>query len=155
MTYTKPFETVYSHYPLKKGKFQAQKTWKKLNDAGELPDVEVMIKAIADQKSERSYLKRQNRFIPPWKHFSTWLNAGCWTDEFECDLQFSRSQAEVPKTSNGLDSMVRALNILSTLGEDKFREFCKGVRMPPGDIEAVEFKFHGKFNIGSLTRGIG
>ena len=153
MICTKPFERVYSHYPLKKGKFQAQKTWTKLNDSGDLPDGQVLIKAIKDQKTERAFLKRQNRFCPSWKHFSTWLNARCWSDECELPLGVTKAAHNTP--GNGVDNMVRALNILNNLGRDRFDEFCRAVEMPVQDIEAVRFKHSGEYSIESLTRGIG
>ena len=151
MTYTKPFEKVYLHYPLKKGKFQAQKTWSRM--FAELPGEDVLITAIKDQKAERALLKRQNRFVPPWKHFSTWLNAGCWTDECELPLRVTKAVHNTP--GNGVDLMVRGLNILTNIGEVEFQSFCKQTKMPPGDIEAVEFKFSGKYDITRLAGGIG
>ena len=57
--YTKPFENVYSHYPLKKGKYQAQKTWTRIY--ADLPGEETLIKAIKDQIKERKFLKRNKR----------------------------------------------------------------------------------------------
>ena len=151
MTYTKPFERVYSMYPLKKGKFQAQKTWSKM--FADLPSEDVLIKAIKDQKTERAFLKRSNRFCPPWKHFSTWLNSGCWTDECELPLRAVKAVHNTP--GNGVDKMVRALNILTNLGETEFKDYCKQAKMPQGDIEAVKFKFSGKYDITRLSRQIG
>ena len=152
MTYTKPFERCYEDFPLKKGKFQAQKTWTKLNDSGDLPDAGVIAKAIEDQKKERTYLRQQNRFAPPWKHFSTWLNGRCWSDE--CELGRVAKVAN-NQPGNGVDTMDRAYNILTGSGEAKFKEFCKATKMPEGDIEAVKFKFQGIFNINRLARRIG
>ena len=152
MTYTKPFENCYSHYPMKKGKYQAQKTWNKLNDAGQLPDSDTIIKAIEDQKKERKFLKSQNRFVPPWKHFSTWLNAACFSDECEMPVRAERAIQSDP--GNGFEAMVHALDILKTDGEEQFRNYCRKTKMPPGDVEAVEFKFHGKYNVANLTGGM-
>ena len=148
MTYTKPFEQVYNLYPLKKGKFQAQKTWSKLNDSGQLPDVDVMMKAIVNQKKERAFLKGQNRFVPEWKHFSTWLNAGCFDDE--CELQVVRTEPK-RNNGNGLANMQRALNILENIGEARFHEFCEGVRMPENDKEAVLNKYNMAFDVNKLA----
>ena len=151
MTYTQPFENVYSHYPLKKGKFQAQKTWNKLNDEGALPDESTLIKAIHTQKKERTFLKGQNRFVPEWKHFSTWLNAGCVDDS--CELQVARTPP-AKRNGNGVDNMVRAYNLLKNV-PDKFDEFCDSVGMSPGDKEAVLNKHNMSFNIKQLAAGIG
>ena len=151
MTYTTDFTECWKCYPLKKGKFQAYKTWQKIK--ADLPEISIVIKAIKDQKTERAFLKRQNRFCPPWKHFSTWLNSGCWTDECEMPLRVAKAVNNSP--GNGVDLMVRGLNILTNLGQDKFEDFCKQTKMPEGDIQAVEFKFSGKYDITRLAKGIG
>ena len=155
MTYTQPFENVYSHYPLKKGKFQAQKTWNKLSDDGSLPNEDTLIKAIHLQVKERVFLKSQNRFCPPWKHFSTWLNCGCFDDE--CELQVQRVQ---PKKVNGnsIETIMRALNILTNISEAKFDEYCRAVNMNSNDKEAVLNKYNMAFRddaVQHFTRGIG
>lgn len=151
MVYTNDFETVYSHYPLKKGKFQAQKTWSKLSQNGQLPETNVMIKAIADQKKERSYLRRNNKFCPPWKHFSTWLNAGCWTDQCFVEDEKPKHRPQVASINN----IHRAYNILCNVGEKQFREFCEGVRMDAEDRERVWNKYKFSFDVKGLARGIG
>ena len=150
MHYTEDFLSVYEHYPLKKGKFQAQKTWNKLSDKGDLPEIKNMIKAIANQKKERSFLKNQNRFVPQWKHFSTWLNAGCWDDE--CEFQASRTPTV--RKSNGIQDMQRAFNILCNVGEKKFHEFCRSVGMPDNDKEAVWNKYNLRFDAKKLAKGM-
>lgn len=116
--------------------------------------MKVLQKAIYNQKRERIFLKSQNRFVPEWKHASTWLNKGCWDDDCELGLQVERTQ---PNRSggNGIGNMARAYNILRNLGEEKFHAFCKGVNMPPGDKEAVLNKHRMAFNVNDLTRGIG
>ena len=146
MVYTNDFETVYSHYPLKKGKFQAQKTWSKLKQDGQLPEPDVMIKAIADQKKERSYLRNQNKFCAPWKHFSTWLNAGCWTDE--C---FYKDEPRPVARVSSVENLHRAYNILVNVSEARFKEFCEGVRMDPEDRERVWNKYNMAFNVKQLA----
>ena len=151
MTYSTDFEMCWKCYPLKKGKFQAYKTWQKVK--GDLPETSVITKAIQDQKTERAFLKRQNRFSPHWKHFSSWLNAGCWTDECELPLRVAKAVHNTP--GNGVDAMVRALNILENISEAKFQEFCKSTNMPVGDIEAVLLKQSGKYDVTRLAWGIG
>lgn len=152
MRYTKPFESVWKELPkqMKKGKFQAQKTWTTLNDAGRLPDPDKIINAIQQQKKERVFLRKQNRFVPEWKHFSTWLNAGCVDDA--CELQVVRTQPR--QGDNGIGNMERALNILTNLGEEKFHEFCRGVNMPDNDKEAVWNKYNMAFDVNKLAAGV-
>ena len=160
MTYTKPFLRVWAKLPkgMKKGKFQAQKTWTKIY--AELPDEDVLIKAVQNQQAERALLKRQNKFCPEWKYFSTWLNAGCWDDECELALRVVKAVRNTP--GNGVDNMKRAYNILSNIddpGSDvKFREFCKGVNMSAEDIDCVIFKHTGQYSREKaviMSRGIG
>ena len=153
MTYTQPFERVYSHYPLKKGKFQAQKTWTKLNDEGSLPDEDTLIKSIQTQKKERTFLKSQNRFIPEWKHFSTWLNSGCYDDE--CELPVVRAIADYRPGTITINTLDRALNVLRDHGQGKFDEFCRHLKFSKGDIESVLNKHSGNYDIRRLAGGIG
>ena len=149
MKYTEPFLKVYDHYPLKKGKYQAQKTWTKIYH--ELPSEDELIAAIEAQKKERKWLRSQNRFVPPWKHFSTWLNAGCWEDV--C-LTPEKPKARVH--SYTINTLHRAYNVLINFGHDKFEEFCVGVGMCDGDKEAVLNKYNCAFPpIDDLTKGIG
>ena len=148
MIYSTDFLECWKYYPLKKAKYQAYKAWQKLK--ADLPEIPVILKSIQNQKKERAFLRRQNRFVPPWKHFSTWLNAGCWSDECEVPTKTVRNTP-----MNGVDSMAVAFKILTNSGYTKFQEYCKSVSMPPGDIEAVQFKFSGKHNIDSLVGGIG
>ena len=154
MTYTKPFERVWQELPkkMKKGKFQAQKTWTKLNDSGDLPETEDILTALRNQKKERVFLKGQNRFVPEWKHFSTWLNAGCVDDAVE--LAVVRTEPK-RNNGNGIEDMKRALNILTNISEAKFNEFCKGVQMCSNDKEAVMNKFNMTFDVQRLAKGIG
>ena len=153
MVYTQRFEFVWGQLPrgMKKGKFQAQKTFQKLSDKGELPDNDVILKAIADQQKERRYLRSQNKFVPEWKHFSTWLNAGCWNDE--C---FYQDEAPKPKPQvSNINNLHRAFNILCNVGEDKFKEFCEGVRMSSEDRERVWNKYNMSLDINKLAQRIG
>lgn len=39
--------------------------------------------AIENQKKSREYLKRLGKFVPEWKHLSTWINNRCWEEEGE------------------------------------------------------------------------
>jgi len=150
MVYTNDFETVYSHYPLKKGKFQAQKTWSKLKQDGQLPEADVMIKSIHDQIKERRFLKSQNRFCPVWKHFSTWLNAGCWTDE--CVFTDITPKAQPKPQVSNINNLYRAYNVLVACGHEKFEEFCRGVNLTANDREAVENKYNLSFNVNELAQ---
>ena len=125
------FEQFWSHYPNKKGKLAAQKKFLSLKK--QLPDIDTLIKSIHDQIKERKYLQSQNQFCPPWKHPSTWLNQGCWTDV--CILP--REHAPQTRVSNSIDNLQRALNILSNMGKDKFESFCRQTRLSDHDRDCV------------------
>lgn len=71
------FNKFWNAYPNKKEKKYALGCWKKLN--GSKPSIEVILKAIDDQKKWRD--TANGDFRPPWKNASTWLNKGCWEDE--------------------------------------------------------------------------
>ena len=80
MTY---FDIFYAEYPLKKARGQALKTWDKLTKQKKLPDIEVLLNAIKDQKAERVLKQSKNQFVPGIPYPSTWLNAESWSDEVE------------------------------------------------------------------------
>jgi len=133
------FELFYSHYPLKKSKGAAKKKFESLHKSKQLPDVNVLIKSIQDQIKEKKHLQSQNRFVPEWKHPSTWLNQACWSDV--CILpQEHRPQTRV---SNSIDNLQRALNILSNMGNDKFESFCRQAHLSDHDRECVLFSYNG------------
>ena len=154
MTYTPEFEQFWSAYPRKKSKIACFKKWEIYKKNGDLPPIETLLKAIELQKKERAFLKSQNRFVPEWKHASTWLNQGCREDDCEVNLQVARTEPK--RIGNGLDNMVRALNILTNISEARFNEFCAAVKMPKADIEAVRYKYEGRFpDPKQLVRSIG
>ena len=127
------FEQFWSHYPNKKGKLAAQKKFLTLKKTKQLPDIDTLIKSIHDQIKEKKYLTSQNQFCPPWKHPSTWLNQGCWTDV--CILPPERRP--VHKKVNSIDNLQRALSILRNMGEAKFHSFCDQLQMTEHDKECV------------------
>jgi hypothetical protein len=75
-SYSVSFLTFYQKYPLKKSKQKAWLAWKRSK-----PDLEVCLKAIEAQGSEREKLKKAGQFCPEWKYPATWINQGCWEDE--------------------------------------------------------------------------
>ena len=145
------FETFWSHYPNKKGKLAAQKKFITLQKSKQLPDIDTLIKSIHDQVRERKYLQSQNQFCPPWKHPSTWLNQGCWTDV--CILPPERKPET--RVANSFDNLQRALNILSNLGQDKFESFCRQAGLSDHDRECVLMAHRGgPRRVATLTQGM-
>ena len=45
--------------------------------------------AVEAQIAHRAALKNRGEFVPPWKHFKTWINTAWWTEE--------RAQTNKPK----------------------------------------------------------
>lgn len=71
-TITEDFEAAWSEYPIKKERKRAETAYKKALDdvtPGEI---------LAGVRKYRDDPDRDPKFT---KHFSTWLNAGCWADE--------------------------------------------------------------------------
>lgn len=163
MTYTKPFyltkkkrkltgkrlETFnrfWDIFDYKKGRAEAADSWL---DIPTLTD-SIVADIYLGAKNESIRRRRLIESGRTPKMAQGWLTARRWEDE---SSQAIKVVARTP--SNGVENMVRALNMLTNLGEEKFVEFCKGVKMPPGDVEAVRFKFSGQYDVKRLARGIG
>src|SRR5208337_3238153 len=71
------FERVWKIWPNKKSKGQAEITWNKLSPSEQL--VETMVSTIEIAKTSKELTKDDGAYIP---HFSTWLNAKGWEDEY-------------------------------------------------------------------------
>jgi len=76
--YDPQFVLFWKEYPRREGsKKQAAKAFKAaLNKT----TIEEIIKAIHRQVTERSTCS-PGKFVPAWKHPTTWLNNDCWKDE--------------------------------------------------------------------------
>ena len=70
------FNRLWEAYPKKVGKEAARKTWDKLDRT--LPAMDVLLRAVQQQKQSRQWQKDNGEFIP---HLSTWLNKKRWEDE--------------------------------------------------------------------------
>lgn len=76
------FREALTSYPGTKRGFNTEfynfvrkhKDWKEV-----LP---LLLPAISKQQKVHEWLKGNNSFCPPWKHFQTWINNRCWEDEF-------------------------------------------------------------------------
>jgi hypothetical protein len=71
------FVLFWTSYPCKVGKKKALEAWRKAKD---LPDIEVLLKAIRFQKKSSAWTKDGGQFIP---HPATWLNQCRWDDEVQ------------------------------------------------------------------------
>lgn len=80
MNYKQKFDIARKAYPdVKRGldtefdNFRKKhKDWKKA-----IP----LLKPAIDEQIKRRKLKAQaNKFVPPWKHFKTWINNRCWEE---------------------------------------------------------------------------
>jgi hypothetical protein len=80
-TETDMFKIFWKEYPIKKSKAKAHDIWRKLKKNGKLPNIDIVLQSIANQKEEKQILSDNGLFVPEWKHPTTWLNQGCWDDE--------------------------------------------------------------------------
>ena len=80
------FALFWEAYPRKKSKGQALKTWTKLFKAKKLPELSVLLAAIAAAKAGHDWQRDGGKFIP---HPGTWLNAMGWEDENTCNIGVS------------------------------------------------------------------
>ena len=79
----KVFETARKEYPGTKRGLETEftnfrkkhKDWKQV--------ITLLSPAIRKQIDLRTRLKEQNKFVPEWKHFQTWINQRCWEEETE------------------------------------------------------------------------
>lgn len=70
------FATFWETYPRKVAKPNAEKAWTKLVKAGELPDMDTLLAAVANQADAKDWRTDQT-FCP---HPATWLNGKRWED---------------------------------------------------------------------------
>lgn len=73
--YPKDFESFWTLYPEKKGKDAALRAWKKRDKNATLPSLEVIVEAIG------RYIGGKPADVN-YKHPATWINGGCWLDEY-------------------------------------------------------------------------
>jgi hypothetical protein len=74
--YTEEFLAFYKAYPKKKAPDAAWTAWKNRN--GTRPPLDIILKAIENQKQSEQWQKESGQFIP---YPATWLNQGRWKDE--------------------------------------------------------------------------
>lgn len=80
------FDAWWETYPRKVGKLTAESAWRRLLQAGRLPDRQTLLDATAAMTArvarEHPNTEDRKRYTP---HPSTWLNRGGWLDENEGD----------------------------------------------------------------------
>lgn len=79
------FERFWRAYPVKAGKEDARRAWRKTSRSR--PKIEYVIAAVAKCSRSKAWNKRDengHRYIP---HAATWLNRGGWHDELEAAPQ--------------------------------------------------------------------
>lgn len=73
--YPHDFESFWTLYPNKVGKDQSFRAWKKIKKARRLPSHEALAEAIG------RYIQNKPADVN-YKNPATWLNGGCWQDEW-------------------------------------------------------------------------
>ena len=71
------FIDFWTAYPKKVGKIDAERAWSKAKDK---PDIETILKSIADHIKSEQWQKDNGQFIP---NPATFINQGRWYDEFK------------------------------------------------------------------------
>ena len=80
MKYTDDFDIARKAWPgVKRGCETEIKCLKKHKDW--LKVIPLLLPAIEEQIRRHRLKKQLNVFVPPWKHFQTWLNNRCWEEE--------------------------------------------------------------------------
>lgn len=77
------FDEFWEAYPKKKSKGRAQTTWKTLQKTKKLPDIDIILAALAQLTTSQDWIKENGRFIP---YPATWLNATGWEDQIAVDV---------------------------------------------------------------------
>ena len=103
------FDSFWKSYPLKVGKIQAQKAWKKL--APDEKDTELILTAIERQKKEP--LWSQGMGIP---HPSTYINQARFMDEPIAERK-QAANAGWQRTDAGICAKGREIGLDATRGE--------------------------------------
>lgn len=89
------FDAWWAEYPRKVSKADAQKAWRDLAKAGELPAIEVLISAVRAQSADPGWREDNGRFIP---YPATWLRKRRWEDRVgatvEAPLPSARPDAD-------------------------------------------------------------
>ena len=141
------FNKFWEIFDYKRGRAEAADSWL---------DIAVLNNEIVTQiyLAAKNEAIRRQRLIDSGrtpKMAQGWITARRWEDDLS-----EHSAAPKPRSkSTGIDNLVRAYNILVNVSEEKFKEFCEGVRMDPEDRERVWNKYQYSFNINQLTRKIG
>ena len=76
--YSEDFFLFWKQYPKRVGKDEAWRAWQKRKP--DMPEMDVVLKAIETQKRSDQWTKDGGQFIP---NPATWINQGRWDDEIE------------------------------------------------------------------------
>ena len=77
LPFAEEFATFWESYPRRVAKPNAEKAWAKLVKAGQLPDMDTLLAAVANQAEANDWAREDGRFCP---HPATWLNGRRWED---------------------------------------------------------------------------
>lgn len=91
------FAEFWQAYPKRKKKGDAEKAFKKIKPTQELHD-KIMF-AISKAKQSKDWLKDNGQYIP---YPATWLNAKCWEDELETEVNTYDEQFEIGRQAKEL-----------------------------------------------------
>jgi len=139
------FDKFWDIFNYKKGRADAADAWLDIPTLTDTIVADILLGAKAEAM-------RRQRLIDAGrtpKMAQGWITARRWED----DLGQSEIRPKI-QCPNDYNNMVRAFNILCNLGEEKFHEFCKGVKLPPGDKEAAWRKYNLSLDAKTITKGM-
>ena len=96
------FNRFWSAYPRKEAKGQAYRTWCKLKESKELPELGVILKSLEARTKANAWPEKM--YI---KHPSTWLNAWGWEDEID-----TIAEKVWHETASGIEAKGQELGIM-------------------------------------------
>jgi hypothetical protein len=141
------FNKFWNIFDYKKGRAEAADSWL---DIPLLTD-SIVADIFLGAKAEAIVRQRLLDTGKTPKMAQGWLSGRRWEDPAVTVKPISFN----PGPGNGVDLMVRALNILMNIGKAEFESYCKQTKMPPGDIEAVLYKSKGKYKTSDVNRLVG
>lgn len=75
------------------------------NDIDSACSVILVLEVAINKEAEyRQKCAENDVFVPPWKHFSTWLNQKCWTQEFP-EVKSTYQEEKIQTSSSVFDDL--------------------------------------------------
>lgn len=129
------FEAWWARYPRKVDKKKALALWARLAKSGGLPDLQVLLGALAWQTRTQQW--QDQRYIP---HPTTYLNGSRWQDEpprQQCPFPGARPQAQPFYGGKPSDAERNAMNMQAAYSYLEKEAAKEGVPFPPTNFDTM------------------